>query len=247
MEKSNLKVLNRDVIKYIAMFTMLLNHISHVFLASGTVMKEVFEDVGYFTAITMCYFLVEGYEYTRSKKKYALRLLLFAVISQAPFWYAFHFAGMMMGLNMIFTLFICFLILVAREKIQNRFLRTIVTVLLVAVTIISDWQIMAAVFTVLFAKNKGSKKKMIMSYGIAYCLFIVLMAPSYIYSDYPLPEAILHTMLAGLPLLVSGVVILYFYNGKRAEHGREFSKWFFYLFYPGHLLALGLIYQFMYR
>ena len=64
----NLKCINRDVIKYIAMFTMLLNHISHVLLPGGTVMKEVFEDVGYFTAVTMCFFLVEGYQYTKSKK-----------------------------------------------------------------------------------------------------------------------------------------------------------------------------------
>ena len=36
-------------------------------------------DIGYFTAITMCYFLVEGYHYTRSVKNYALRLLVFGI------------------------------------------------------------------------------------------------------------------------------------------------------------------------
>ena len=30
--ETGIRILNRDVIKYIAMFTMLLNHISHMFL-----------------------------------------------------------------------------------------------------------------------------------------------------------------------------------------------------------------------
>ena len=42
-------------------------------------------------------------------------------------------------------------------------------------------------------------------------------------------------------IAVAGIVILYFYNGKRMEKGKVFSKWFFYLFYPVHLLILGLI------
>ena len=57
------RVLNRDVIKYIAMITMLLNHISTVFMESGTLLAELFLDIGYFTAITMCYFLVEGFHH----------------------------------------------------------------------------------------------------------------------------------------------------------------------------------------
>ena len=36
--------LNRDVIKYIAMLTMLLNHISQVFMKSGYFLSELFLD-----------------------------------------------------------------------------------------------------------------------------------------------------------------------------------------------------------
>ena len=54
--------LNRDIIKYIAMVTMLLNHIANVFLPHGTILYEILVDIGYFTAPTMCYFLVEGYQ-----------------------------------------------------------------------------------------------------------------------------------------------------------------------------------------
>ena len=54
------RVLNRDVIKYIAITAMLLNHIANIFLVPGTLWYEVLVDIGYFTAITMCYFLVEA-------------------------------------------------------------------------------------------------------------------------------------------------------------------------------------------
>ena len=64
---------NRDTIKYIAMFTMLLNHISSIFLDHGTFLAELFQAVGYFTAPVMCWFLVEGYQYTRSKTQWCSR------------------------------------------------------------------------------------------------------------------------------------------------------------------------------
>ena len=98
--------LTRDVIKYLAIFTMLLNHIANVLLPENTILWEVFIDIGYFTAITMCYFLVEGFRYTHSRKQYALRLFGFGVVSQVPFSMAFAQNGILefQDFNMMFTL-----------------------------------------------------------------------------------------------------------------------------------------------
>lgn len=82
--------MNRDQIKFLAIITMTCNHIANIFLTPGTLLFEIMIDIGYFTAITMCYFLVEGYGYTHDKKKYGERLMLFGVISFIPLsgiWY----------------------------------------------------------------------------------------------------------------------------------------------------------------
>ncbi len=234
--------LNRDVIKYIAMLTMLLNHISHVCLESGTFLAALFEDVGYFTAPVMCWFLVEGYQYTRSKKNYAVRLFLFAVLSEIPFCLAFSYGDgfYFVGLNMLFTLFFCFLILAAQEKIKNLFLRILVQILLVLVTSICDWPIMAAIYTIMFSHACQSKKKAAVSFGAAALIFAFFLYQNnlFLYSE---AEAALRAICGSLGVVAAGVTVLCFYNGKRAEYGRTFSKWFFYLFYPVHLLILGLL------
>ena len=60
--------MSRDTIKYIAMLTMLINHIANVFLPAGMWYTNLCLYIGYFTAVTMCYFLVEGYGYPRCKR-----------------------------------------------------------------------------------------------------------------------------------------------------------------------------------
>lgn len=232
--------LNRDVIKYIAMLTMFLNHFAFALLEPGTVLYYIFSNVGYFTAITMCYFLVEGYTYTRSKKKYALRLLIFAVIAQVPFMMT---TGFFM-LNMLFTLFCCFVTLVVHEKVKNTALRIFLSVLLVLVTAVMDWAFFAVIFTIMFVKWKHNKKKMILAYGIAAFLFGLMNAIGYVFT-YQVQTAVMLTAASCLGIIVSGIVILFFYNGKRMEKAGAFSKWFFYAFYPLHLLVLGLIKLFL--
>lgn len=125
--------LNRDQIKGIAMMTMLLNHISQIFMTSGTFWAELFLDVGWFTAITMCYFLVEGYAYTHDKRRYALRLAIFVVISQPACLLAFPDVALY-RLNILFTLLLSFAILVAREQITRKCWRNLAIVGLFAVS-----------------------------------------------------------------------------------------------------------------
>lgn len=54
-------------------------------------------------------------------------------------------------------------------------------------------------------------------------------------------ENILYALLSMIGIGLAGFCILYLYNGKQAVKGKNFSKWFFYTFYPAHLLILGII------
>lgn len=239
MAEKRLQVLNRDAIKYIAMLTMLLNHIAHVFLERGTPLYEIFEDIGFFTAPVMCFFLVEGYGYTHSKVRYGLRLLLFAAVSQIPFYLAFGYQS----LNMMYTLFCCFLILVVVERVDSPLLKMGLSMLLMFATVPGDWPVVAPILTILLANDWGDRRMMTRDFCLTYLLFAVLNVQSYMNGepgDWTL-YAVTHALLSGLGILAAAVATLVLYNGERARHGKDFSKWFFYMFYPGHLFILYLI------
>lgn len=241
MKSENLQVLNRDTIKYIAVFAMLLNHISNAFLERGTFWGELFLDIGYFTAPVMCYFLVEGYYYTRSGKKYGLRLLIFALISQQPYymalWPEMRWPGI---LNMMFTLFICFLILEVKHHVRQEACRWLLYAVLIGATNFCDWPVMAGVYTLLFADAYGSPLKMRRAFCIAMAVFVM---PMYATNSmlFPVGKAAFLTGCAALGVLAAGAAVLYLYNGRQAKRGKIFSKWFFYLFYPAHLFVIGMI------
>lgn len=231
------QVLNRDQIKYIAMFTMLLNHIANIFMTPGGFWTLALVDIGYFTAPVMCWFLVEGYGYTHSKKQYALRLLGFALLAEIPFCLAFSQGPGInfFGLNMLFTLLICFGILAVHEKMGPGLARRFVDAVLVLLTAVlgCDWMLLAPCYTLLFIWAKGSRRRSFAAFGWAMVLFAVFI----LLNQQGPAEAIGGALGVGL----AGGAILFLYNGKRAEKGRRFAQWFFYLFYPGHLLILALI------
>jgi hypothetical protein len=218
---------------------MALNHIAYMQLfALPAFWCELFTDIGYFTAPIMCYFLVEGYEHTKSKERYGFRLLVFAVVSQLPFRLAFHNGS----LNMIFTLYLCFMILTAMERIHNGVLRDVVCLALTMATLVCDWALVAPILTILLSKSRGDRKKTAAGFGIIYVVFVLLNLSDNISTAGMFSAMVLLRSLAsGIGILLAALAVLVFYNGRRMSFGRTFSKWFFYLFYPAHLLILYLL------
>ena len=240
------KGLNRDVIKYIAMFTMLLNHIANIFLTPGTPLFTLLVDIGYFTAPVMCYFLVEGYHYTHSKKRYAGRLAIFALLSEIPFCLAFSeaYTGERIisfcGFNMIFTLLLCFGILYVRENVRDGILAGVLIAVLFLISLFSDWALAAPLFTLLFASAGGDKRKVWNAFLIGAAVFAFLSFSPGVSAAQTM-QSLIDAVLSAAGILAAGITVVCFYNEKRMERGRTFSKWFFYLFYPVHLLILGII------
>lgn len=236
------KVLSKDIIKYAAMLTMLLNHIAVIFLKSDTLLCEIFTAAGYYTAIVMIYFLVEGYYYTRSKKKYILRLFVFALISEIPYCLAFSKNAIIdfYGLNMLFTLCICFGVIWAVDNIKSKALKVLLIISAILLSSICDWPILAPVFTLLFVWSKKDHRRNKIALSISVLLLVIFLFLCGI-GSLSVGKNLLYSVLSIIGSGAAAFSILYLYNGKRSEKGRTFSKWFFYIFYPAHLLALGII------
>ena len=87
----------------------------------------------------MCFFLAEGFRYTSSKRRYGERLLFGAVLSQLPFFLVFR----LMTFNMMFTLLLCFLLLVVRTDDRFAGKRLVLGILIVFASGLCDWPVMA--------------------------------------------------------------------------------------------------------
>ena len=233
---------------------MVLNHIATIFLEEGTLVAQLLLDLGYFTAITMCFFLVEGFSYTHSKRKYATRLLVFALISELPYCLAFTKEGILefQNFNMLFTLLICFGILTVVEEKTSPFTKFLSITGLILLSTLSDWPLLAPIFTLLFAWSQGSRKKTMYAFLLSNLIFgfVNFLIGT---STMPLLKNIVFALGSMIGPALAGIVILFLYNGEERKwkrndktgkekcRGKSLSKWFFYLFYPLHLLILGLI------
>lgn len=190
----------------------------------------------------MCYFLVEGFQYTHSKKNYAIRLAIFALVSEIPYCLAFTNNGLLefRELNMLFTLLICFAILVVVEKVSNKVIRTVCILILILFSSVCDWAFLAPIFTLLFLWSKGSKSKTGWAFIISMLLFEGLNFAGGL-GRFSMEINLIYALGSMMGIALAGIVIVIFYNGRRIEKGSVFFKWFFYWFYPVHLLLLGII------
>lgn len=168
-----------------------------------------------------CFLLVEGFEKTRSRGRYALRLFLFALISEIPFDLLFSLKPVdWKSQNVFFTLLLGFFTMWGIEKIeeQSRDLETqwcLQVLLVMAAGFLAEkiscdygaYGIIAIGLFYLFRRNRP--------------LQILLGCGSFCW-EWP-------ACFACIPLS--------FYNGKRGLN----LKYVFYAFYPVHLLVLFLI------
>ena len=140
------KGFNGSTIKLIAIIAMLIDHIAatileRMIMRAGYFLATISADslsqwisehkLLYFSYMTMrligrfgfpifCFLLVEGFQHTRNRIKYALRLFLFALISEIPFDFAFRGEWFYTGYqNVFFTLFLGLLAMCAFSWLKD--------------------------------------------------------------------------------------------------------------------------------
>ena len=84
------KGLSGSALKIIALVSMTMDHIAYYLMEHGSLMYDLMRTMGRMAFPIFAFLLVEGYVHTRSTGKYALNLLAFALISEAPWWLLNH-------------------------------------------------------------------------------------------------------------------------------------------------------------
>lgn len=228
--------LNRNQLKYIAAAAMLIDHIGMLFIPVSNPLGCLMRVIGRLTAPIMCMFLAEGYYYTSSKIKYGARLFVFAVLSQSAYAFAHGNSLLTPDFNMIFTLFLCFLILLANENIKNYALKAAVIFALTAVSYFCDWGVFAPLWVLTFYIFREDKKRKALLFSAIAGTEILSSVIFCVLNGYHWYGELWQT---GLYLFIP---VIFIYNGEGGSKN-AFSRWFFYLFYPLHLVLLRIIFD----
>lgn len=241
VENGRNRGVSSDVIKYFAIAAMLIDHIAWCFVDTYSVWGYIMHVIGRLTAPIMTYFIVEGFHYTRNLNRYMLRLGIFALISWIPFIYMeagtlpisfdegnLYFNPMQ---GVIFTFFLTVTALrVNHSEKMSGFAKGVVITFLCIVSMIGDWFCFPIIWALLFDKYRGGFKKQAIAFEISSVIMVTLLC-------LPMGGLLQNSFQYGVML---AVIPLYFYNGEKGRGGK-FNKWFFYVFYPAHMLILGVL------
>ncbi len=221
---------------------MTIDHIAYAFVPDGSLPYFIMRFIGKLTAPLMCFFLAEGFIYTHNRKMYFLRLFSFALISQ-PAYYLFIYKDFSRGLfhfliswNVMFTLAVSLVCLSIMTSEKMKSISKMISFSVVfSLAKFGDWSYMIPIWTIVFYVFRNNKKKM----SVVFLIFSLILLPFFFLKYFT--NFISFTYLYG-SLLVP--VVLNLYNSKREESNSElkkqFNKWFFYWFYPVHLLIIYL-------
>ncbi|MDO4649100.1 MAG: TraX family protein, partial [Eubacteriales bacterium] len=164
--------MNRNVWKYLAAVSMLLDHIGYFLLPETSAVYWICRVLGRVAAPSMCYLMAEGYRFTGSRSRYALRLLIFAVISQPVFSWAFYGNPVTLNISVMGTLLLAFLALWFSDDGPIPANKTLMVGALVLFSSLGDWGVVIPVLVLLFYYSGGSRKKQEKIYLIAVLVFL---------------------------------------------------------------------------
>jgi len=225
------KFLSGSALKILAVFCMLTDHVACYLLADQAILNDPLFRVGE-TSVTIlyllrtvgrlafplyCFLLTEGFVYTSNRKKYGISLAVFALLSELPWNFVHSGVWLYETQNVFFTLLLGYLALCLIEVPKKQIV----------------WEVLG--FLLIFSVSYVLEA----DYGYLGVAVIIAM---YLLRKHALPRAAVCTCLrpatwrAGLAFIP-----IAFYNGERGCIRGKVGKYFFYAFYPLHLLMLGII------
>lgn len=239
---SRIQFLTSSSLKLIAIITMFIDHFGAVVVGQALLRlpavvgnSELYHNIHVFYRTLrfigrlafpiFCFMLVEGFIHTRSREKYLLRLGLFALISEIPFDLAIYKNWYYPDKqNVFFTLFLGMLVMYLVNRIC-----TSENLSFSRYPVLAGWLqaliMIAGIYLGYLLKTDYGEKGV-----FVICVLYLLRFQRPIQC---LAGAAAMSFETGGPL---GMIPVLLYNGKK---GRIKLKYFFYWFYPVHLLLLA--------
>lgn len=242
------KGLNSNALKTIAVIAMTVDHIAWLLFPNypHEFLPVLLHIIGRLTCPIMCYFIAEGYHYTRDVRKYTVRLFVFALISHFAYIFAsadyvdiksfipFYYGNILNQTSVIWPLAwgLVMLRIVNSEKIQKQWVKTLLVLLICVVTFPSDWSCIASLCILAFGTNRGNLK----AQSMWLVIYVALYSAVYCFAI----DRVYGLVQMGVVLAIPFIKL---YNGKRGKDPRinKFMKWLFYIYYPLHLAILGSV------
>lgn len=228
IKKDDYGILNGNHLKIMACLLMLCDHIGLILLNDNLIARSI----GRMAFPIFAFLLVEGMKHTSDVRRYILRLLLFALVSEVPYDLAvFGKAIYIQHQNIFFTLALgLFVIYCFEDKGElNKWSWGILTMSLVVALVCGFDYNMAGILIIfsfykLSPHNAGANTQERIRINVELTVVTILI----------------DVLLIGTRQLYSlfSLVPINLYNGKR---GKNQLKYVFYLFYPLHLIILWCI------
>ena len=198
-----------SALKVIALVSMTLDHIAY-YLMDKSIAYDAMRTVGRMAFPIFAFLLVEGYVHTRSVRKYALSLFIFALVSEIPWWLLNHDNTH----NVFFTLLLGLVAIEGLSNIGKKFLPCcvlIVTVCGIAMWLHVDYEYSGILLVCTFFVFR--------KHNVMKCLLASLFMYQY--------------DVIGVCM---GLAVNLCYNGQQGFIKEQYMKYLFYTYYPLHLL-----------
>lgn len=240
--------LNSNMIKLIAIIAMTIDHIAWAVFPGypQELLPIILHIIGRVTCPIMCYFIAEGYHYTKDINKYTERLFVFAFISHFAYIFAsmdfvdiksfipFYYGSVLNQTSVMWSLAwgLVMLRVVNSEKIQRNSVKVLLIILICILSFPSDWSCVASLCILAFGTNRGNFKTQM----LWMIFYVAIYATVYFFALDKVYGLLQMAVVLAIPIIMM-------YNGQRGKNRKinYIMKWIFYLFYPIHLFIIGWI------
>lgn len=242
------------MLKNIAVIVMFINHFFAVYFTKFNGTNDTLENFQwYFTRISFflfCFLLSEGMRYTRSRKKYILRLLIFALVSEAAYDFVLNQqTNIFYEQNAMFDLFAGALVIYFYDEYKNNRIIQIITIIMIVILdclMRFSYSVLGSLLPLMFyICNNDSRKLLIYGIPISIILSILLYIVTYLtipgYSLLLQKQYFYHSVIECGLLEAHGLLslpLIFLYNKSK---GKQLPRYFYYVFYPVHLLLIEFI------